>query len=366
MKGRDAKGRFEKGHTETPEERIKRIESNRMSWKSRSDYISDLVQKCPRIYNIWRGIRFTEKGKRIGCSEEWLNFRTFFNDVFPTYKQGFYFRRPDVSKPYSKDNFLWVSNENENIFKSRSISLTYNGETLLLKDWADKLNLSLSGLRLRYFRHKDEYSIEEILFGKKKKRGSKEPKDITDENVMIRAKASKMISAYKHKDKINGVSICDMDINWMVLNILTKPCIYCGDIYRIGADRIDNKKGHTKDNIVPCCFECNCAKNDNFSFDEMRIIGKAIAKVKEQREKKGKKDINLQEALNPKNPSEIRWERNICQYDESKNLINTFKSIKEAALKTGFKASGIGAACNGKDYKHVHKYKGFYWKIMDK
>lgn len=365
MKGRDKNGHFEKGHTETPEEKLKRIESNRIAWKSRSDYIGDLLQKCPQLYNIWRGIRFTKKGKQAGCSEDWNNYRTFFNDVFPTYKQGLHFRRPDVTKPFSKDNFIWVSKENDNLFKSRLISLTYKGETLLLKDWADKLNLSLAGLRLRYFRHKDEYSVKEVLFGRKKKRGAKKPKDITDEDVKIRAKASKMISSYKHKDKINGVSICDIDINWMILNILTKACIYCGDTYRIGADRIDNKKGHTKDNIVPCCYECNCAKNDNFSFNEMKIIGKTIAKVKEQRKKKKKNTIDIQNALNPQKPAEIRWARKICQYDEKNNIINTFNSIKEASMKSGFKASGIGAACNGKDYKHIHKYKGFYWKIID-
>ena len=366
MKGRDEKGRFEKGHTETPEEKLKRIESSRISWKSRPDYIGDLLQKCPYLYNVWRGIRFTEKGKRNGCSVEWHNFRTFFNDVFPTYKKGLKFRRPDVSMPYSKDNFLWVSNDNESVFKSRNIMLSYKGETLLLKDWADKFNLSLAGLRIRYHRHKDEYSVEEILFGRKKQRGTKRPKDIGDRNVNIRAKASKMISSYKHKDKINGVSICDMDINWMILNILTKPCVYCGDINRVGADRIDNKKGHTKDNVVPCCYECNCAKNANFSFDEMKIIGKAIAGVKKQREKKEKCHIDIQNALYPKIPSKIRWQRNIYQYDENNNVINIFESIKDAAIKTGFKEKGIGAACNGKDYGRIHKYRGFYWRVVDR
>ena len=40
----------------------------------------------------------------------------------------------------------------------------------------------------------------------------------------------------------------------------TKPCVYCGDTKRIGADRIDNTKGHTKENCVPCCIECNIAR----------------------------------------------------------------------------------------------------------
>lgn len=34
-----------------------------------------------------------------------------------------------------------------------------------------------------------------------------------------------------------------------------------------GLDRIDSTKGHTKDNVVPCCWNCNRAKN-NMKFDE--------------------------------------------------------------------------------------------------
>lgn len=226
MKGRDLKGRFVKGHKDTPEEELKRIESNRIAWRSRKDYIADLIERCPSLYNVWRGIRFTKKGKAIGCSKDWENYRTFFNDVYPTYKKGLHFRRPNVNKPYSKENFVWVTKENETAFQSRNIKLTYDNQTLFLKDWADKLNLSLAGLRIRYFRHKNDYTVEEILFGRKKLRGSKKPKDIKDEGVNIRAKASKMISAYKYKDKINNVPICDMDIDWLIENILTKPCAY--------------------------------------------------------------------------------------------------------------------------------------------
>ena len=366
MEGRDKNGRFQKGHIETPEEKLKRIEANRLAWKNRPDYIGDLIQQCPRLHSVWRGIRFTQKAKRIGCSKEWEAFRTFYNDVFPTYRSGLHFRRPDVSKPYSKDNFLWVSSEDETSFKSRSIKLTYKGETLLLKDWADKLNLSLAGLRTRYHKYKNEYSVEEILFGRKKDRGSKEPKDIRDENVNIRAKASKMISSYRHKDKKNGVSICDMDINWMIQNILIQPCIYCGDTNRIGADRVDNSKGHIKENVVPCCYECNCAKNDNFSFDEMKIIGKTISLVKSRRENFKKKSINIMDALNPKKPSDFRWKRDIYQYDENNNIINKFTSIKEAALQTGLQEKGIGAACNGRDHQHMHEYRGFYWRFVER
>ena len=71
----------------------------------------------------------------------------------------------------------------------------------------------------------------------------------------------------------------------MISNITTKPCFYCGDTNRVGCDRIDNSKGHTKDNVVPCCYDCNCARNDNFSHEEMIMLGKTISEIKSKRSK---------------------------------------------------------------------------------
>ena len=64
---------------------------------------------------------------------------------------------------------------------------------------------------------------------------------------------------------------------------MNTPCIYCGNTHRVGLDRINNELGHTRDNIVPCCYDCNCARNNNFSFEEMKEIGKVISKIKEKR-----------------------------------------------------------------------------------
>lgn len=62
-------------------------------------------------------------------------------------------------------------------------------------------------------------------------------------------------------------------------------CYYCGDTHRLGLDRIDNSKGHTKDNVVICCYDCNVARSNNFSYEEMLILGKTIRKIKSKRNK---------------------------------------------------------------------------------
>ena len=52
---------------------------------------------------------------------------------------------------------------------------------------------------------------------------------------------------------------------------------------KLGCDRIDNSKGHTYDNGAMLATLCNCARNNNFSFDEMKILGKTIKKIMEDR-----------------------------------------------------------------------------------
>lgn len=139
-------------------------------------------------------------------------FLPFFNDVSPTYRKGLVLRRLYKDKPFSKENFIWVTKE---------------------------------------------------------------------EAPLLRNKASKMVSAYRIKDKKKGLE-CDLTIEDM-LDIMNHPCVYCGDTKRIGCDRIDNSKGHTKDNVVPCCVECNKARSDYFSFEEMKKLGGTIREIKSGR-----------------------------------------------------------------------------------
>lgn len=55
--------------------------------------LCDIKRNNPYIFNSWRGILHTEKGKRVGTSEEWKDFLTFFNDVSSTYRKGLVLRR---------------------------------------------------------------------------------------------------------------------------------------------------------------------------------------------------------------------------------------------------------------------------------
>lgn len=93
--------------------------------------------------------------------------------------------------------------------------------------------------------------------------------------------AHRRIPSYKSIDKKKGF-ICDLTIIWYKENIENKPCIYCG-FQSTGCDRKDNSKGHTMDNVVPCCLDCNTSRMNLFTFEEMLILGKAITQIKQLR-----------------------------------------------------------------------------------
>lgn len=147
----------------------------------------ELRENNPYLFNSWRAILYTEKGRKAGVVNDWRKFPVFYKDVHKSYKKGLRLSRKDKNKPFGPDNF----------------------------EKADR-----------------EFNL---------------------------------------------------DRDWFVKNILKSQCIYCGSKEKLGCDRIDNSKGHTYDNVVPCCYVCNCARNNNFSFDEMKILGKTIKKIMEDR-----------------------------------------------------------------------------------
>ena len=360
---RNEKGQLIKGHSApSREEALKLSRSLSKSWKNRDDYIGDIVNEHPRIYTSWRAFRFTEKGKKVGCVPEWKDFRTFYNDVVGTYSDGLVLGRKNLEEPWGPDNFMWLTPDEVGDLKARTF-IEYGGKTLSLKQWSKELGVSLAAIKLRYYRHRDTFTTEEILFGKVKKRNDKKPRGIYESTTSIRAKASKMVSSYKVKDKKLGVNVCDIDIDWMIENILLQPCHYCGDTYRIGCDRIDNTKGHSKDNVIPCCYECNVARGNNFTYEEMRRLGKTIAEIKADwppRESPLSKSIEEER----KHDFEYRRQRNmkrVCQYSLDGTYIQTFPSLIDAAEFVGGTAKQLGYVVNSRMRRKGHEYFGYLW-----
>lgn len=77
-----------------------------------------------------------------------------------------------------------------------------------------------------------------------------------------------ILNNYIREDKKHNRGESDLTPEWIVENIFSKPCVYCGetDWHMIGCNRINNSKPHTMDNVEPCCFACN----NKLNWDERK------------------------------------------------------------------------------------------------
>lgn len=68
-----------------------------------------------------------------------------------------------------------------------------------------------------------------------------------------------LINGYQRNDKRHNRGECTLTPEWIIENIFTQPCHYCGEEgwEIMGCDRVNNDLPHTPDNVVPCCDKCN-------------------------------------------------------------------------------------------------------------
>lgn len=72
--------------------------------------------------------------------------------------------------------------------------------------------------------------------------------------------ARRMVNGYKKMDRNNGFGDKEtISVDYFINHIANAECKYCHKrgYGLIGCNRIDNSKGHTQDNVEPCCMPCN-------------------------------------------------------------------------------------------------------------
>lgn len=72
--------------------------------------------------------------------------------------------------------------------------------------------------------------------------------------------------------------------------LTSSDCAYCGkppttsvqarSYPFTGIDRKDPDLGYLETNVVPCCTECNFIKGCRLTFEEMKVVGAALAKYR--------------------------------------------------------------------------------------
>jgi len=74
-------------------------------------------------------------------------------------------------------------------------------------------------------------------------------------------------------------SFCNLTENQhdMLINM---KCFYCNKYHKnknyCGIDRIDNNKGYTLENCVPCCQDCNSMKEDKNFFEFIKKCNEIV------------------------------------------------------------------------------------------
>ena len=122
---------------------------------------------------------------------------------------------------------------------------------------------------------------------------------LNDENLenkdVYLSELKKKWSSYKNQDKRHNIYHEDyfIDFNAMIDKMVASKmkCFYCDvkclfiysesyETHQWTLDRIDNNKGHTCENTVICCLQCNLARGniDHERFKESKKI-RAIRKI---------------------------------------------------------------------------------------
>ena len=134
-------------------------------------------RKTMREYRIWKGMKTRvtnpnqDDAKRyvlrgIKCCNEWLNsFDSFYKDMGPC-PEGYSLDRINPNEDYCPENCRWASNETQARNRGDfNLVYTYNGETHVLKEWANILNIKYTTLYNRITRSK--MSFREAITRKK-------------------------------------------------------------------------------------------------------------------------------------------------------------------------------------------------------
>lgn len=125
-----------------------------------------------KLYAIWTDVKtrcnnpncksYKNYGARgIKISDEWLDFQTFYNDMFPIYKEGLTLERINVNDNYCKENCTWIPRVEQSLNKLNTLYVTYENIKIPLKTLCNEKNANYMTIRNRIVNQ--GMTIEEAL-----------------------------------------------------------------------------------------------------------------------------------------------------------------------------------------------------------
>ncbi len=92
-------------------------------------------------------------GRRITVCDQWReSFAAFYADMGPRPSANHSIDRVDNDGPYCPENCRWATRKQQSRNMRSNLLITFQGETLCLTDWAEKLGVSLTALKHRVAR----------------------------------------------------------------------------------------------------------------------------------------------------------------------------------------------------------------------
>ncbi len=130
---------------------------------------TDLKAKYPGEYSSWKNMKQRVKkaqaeGKALKYAQDFEEFPGFLAALGPKPFPSATVDRIDVAKGYYPLNCRWADKETQGNNKSNVVTVTYEGETRTLTEWANLLDIPRSVL---VYRHSKGWSDLEVIEGKK-------------------------------------------------------------------------------------------------------------------------------------------------------------------------------------------------------
>lgn len=91
-------------------------------------------------------------GRGIAVSKEWKRFIHFYRDMGDRPSSKHTLERRDNNKGYSKENCYWATTKQQSLNRRSNKVVSYNGQSLSLREWADLLNINYVTLVSRFRR----------------------------------------------------------------------------------------------------------------------------------------------------------------------------------------------------------------------
>ena len=125
-----------------------------------------------RLYNCWRNMKSRCKRQRadhgetrykhINYCDEWEKYEPFEKWALQNdYNDNLQLDRINNNKVYSPTNCRWITNKENSNNRSNNRSITYNGKTQTVSQWAEETGIKYKTLIGRL--NKPNWTLEEIF-----------------------------------------------------------------------------------------------------------------------------------------------------------------------------------------------------------